>query len=70
MISGTLNSGGKMVPITNGRLKGEQIGFSVGPTWYTGRVSGDGMSGTFGPGGGAATWRATRIGQGAQAPSK
>jgi precorrin-6B methylase 2 len=70
MISGTLNSGGKMVPITNGRLKGEQIGFSVGPTWYTGRVSGDAMSGTFGPGGGAATWRATRIGQGAQAPSK
>ena len=70
MISGTLNSGGKMVPIANGRLRGEQITFSVGPAWYTGRVSGDAMSGTFGPAGGTATWTATRTGQGVQAPSK
>jgi SAM-dependent methyltransferase len=70
MVTGTLNSGGKMVAITNGRLKGEQISFSVGPTWYTGRVSGNAMSGTFGPAGGAATWTATRVGQGVQAPSK
>jgi SAM-dependent methyltransferase len=70
MVTGTLTSGGKIVPIANGRLKGEQISFSVGPTWYTGRVSGDSMSGTLGPAGGTATWTATRNGGATRAPTR
>jgi SAM-dependent methyltransferase len=60
MISGTLDSEGKKVAITNGRLKGEQISFSVGPAWYTGRMTGDEMRGTFGTGGSGAAWSARR----------
>lgn len=60
MISGTLDSGGKTVAITNGRLKGAQISFSVGPVWYTGRVTGDEMRGTFGTGGNETAWTARR----------
>ena len=60
MISGTIDSEGKKVAITNGRLKGEQISFSVGPAWYTGRVTGGEMRGTFGTGGSGASWSARR----------
>jgi SAM-dependent methyltransferase len=61
MVSGTLDSGGKTVAITNGRLKGEQISFSAGPVWYTGRVTGDEMRGTFGTGGNETAWGARRV---------
>ena len=48
MISGTLGT----TPISGGRLKGDEITFSVAAKTYTGRVSGSSMSG---PG-----WTATR----------
>jgi SAM-dependent methyltransferase len=56
MLSGTLNK----QPVT-GRLKGEDISFTVGDSQYVGRVNGKVMSGEVkGPKPGQ--WRATRIG--------
>jgi precorrin-6B methylase 2 len=49
--TGTL--GGK--PITDGKLRGDEITFTVGTTKYTGRVNGTSMRGT-----GGAAWSATR----------
>src|SRR5262249_46582967 len=57
MLSGTLGK----TPITDGRLKGEEISFTVGDTQYTGRVNGSAMSGEMkGPRPGQ--WKATRLG--------
>jgi precorrin-6B methylase 2 len=42
MVSGTLGS----TPISDGRLRGDQIEFKVGTTHYTGRVNGNQMTGT------------------------
>ncbi len=55
-IAGTLTSGGGAAPV-NGKLRGDEISFTVGSTQYTGRVNGDTMQGTV-SGGGA--WKATR----------
>jgi precorrin-6B methylase 2 len=52
MISGTLGS----TPITEGRLRGDQIEFTVGKAKYTGRVDGNTIRGTTG----GAAWTATR----------
>ncbi len=48
LVSGTLGS----TPVTAGRLKGEEITFTVGSQVYTGRVNGNRMSGNG--------WSATR----------
>jgi precorrin-6B methylase 2 len=53
MVSGTLGSS----PITNGRLRGEDISFSAGNVTYTGKVSGNAMKGTTSAG---AAWSATK----------
>ena len=50
-VTGTL--GGK--PISEGKLRGDEITFSVGTTKYTGRVNGNSMRGT-----GGAAWSATK----------
>lgn len=60
VLSGTLSSGGKKVPITNGRMNGDQITFAVGGVTYVGQVKGDTMLGrtkgtTSGP------WTASRV---------
>jgi len=55
MVSGTLGS----TPITDGRLRGEDISFTVGNAKYTGRVSGNSMSGTV-SGGSGGKWSATK----------
>jgi hypothetical protein len=54
-VSGTLGT----QPITDGKLTGDQITFKVGNATYTGRVSGNSITGTIagGPGG---SWTATR----------
>jgi SAM-dependent methyltransferase len=52
IVSGTLTSGGKSVPITNGKLRGDQITFTAAGTDYGGRVIGDRIEG--------ANWTATR----------
>jgi hypothetical protein len=57
MLSGTLGK----TPISDARLKGEEISFTVGDTQYVGRVNGNAMSGeTKGPNPGQ--WKATRLG--------
>jgi len=56
------------LPVTNGKLKGDLISFSVGGASYTGRVSGNTMQGTFESGGSTTPWNATRTMK-AMAPS-
>jgi len=60
MISGTVNSGGRSTPITNGKMVGDQITFTAGTSQYTGRVNGNGIEGTIRTGANSAVWRATR----------
>ena len=55
MVSGTLGS----TAISDGRLRGDEITFSVGGAKYTGRVEGNAMRGTL-TGGSGGTWTATR----------
>jgi hypothetical protein len=53
MLSGTLGS----TTVSEGRLRGADIEFSVGSTKYTGRVNGNAMSGKTSAG---ASWSATK----------
>lgn len=53
LLSGTLGS----TPITEGKLRGEEITFKVGAAQYTGRVKGGAIEGTVSTGG---TWTARR----------
>ncbi len=69
MLSGTLKSGSNTTPVTNGRLRGDQISFTVGGAQYTGRVSGNAIEGTVKSGGSTSNWKATRAGKPAAAPS-
>jgi len=62
MISGSLYGGGKNIVVTNGKLRGDQISFSVGAAQYTGRVNGNTMEGTV-KGGSGGAWTATRAGK-------
>jgi SAM-dependent methyltransferase len=57
MVSGTLRTSGGATPVLNGRLRGDQITFTVGGVEYTGRVNGNTMEGTSSSG---ASWRGTR----------
>jgi len=62
MVTGTLTAGGASTAVSNGRLRGDQISFSVGGVHYTGRVAGDSMRGEVnGPAPGA--WTASRARQ-------
>ncbi|MEI9478184.1 MAG: class I SAM-dependent methyltransferase [Deltaproteobacteria bacterium] len=58
--SGTLKSNVTTVPVTNGKLRGDLITFSVGTSSYNGRVHGSAMQGTFSSAGSTAPWNATR----------
>ncbi len=60
MLSGTLNSGGRSTPISEGRMRGDQITFHAGGTVYTGRVNGNTIQGTVSYNGGRTAWSATR----------
>ena len=60
MITGALRRGGKMTPISNGKINGDQITFNAGGPVYTGRVGGSGMEGTISTGG---NWQASRGGK-------
>ncbi|MGE3843102.1 MAG: class I SAM-dependent methyltransferase [Vicinamibacterales bacterium] len=55
MVSGSLGSS----PISGGRLRGDEISFSVGQARYTGRVEGNTIRGTI-AGGSGGNWAATR----------
>ena len=57
VLSGTLNK----APISNARLKGEEISFSSDGAHYQGRVNGNAMSGEV-KGARSGLWQATRMG--------
>ena len=59
-VSGELRTARRTVPITGGRLRGEEIGFEAGGVSYTGRVAGATMSGTVRTPAGVTPWRAVR----------
>jgi hypothetical protein len=60
MVSGTLRIGSESTPITEGRLRGDQIAFTAGTTKYTGTVNGTTMEGTATTGMTSSKWSATR----------
>jgi precorrin-6B methylase 2 len=60
MVSGTLRHGSESLPVTEGRLRGATITFTVGSTKHTGTVNGTSMEGTTSSG---AKWTATRPAQ-------
>jgi SAM-dependent methyltransferase len=68
-ISGTLTDGGRVTPIANGVMSGDQIRFAAGGAEYTGRVNGERIEGTVTSAGKTAPWTATRSGPQAQAPA-
>ena len=59
MVAGTLKNGASSVPISDGRLRGDQISFSAGGAQYAGRVNGNTIEGSIK---GGANWSATRSG--------
>ena len=59
-ISGTLRTGDKSLAISNGKLDGERIAFSVGAAQYSGRVNGDSIEGIRNAGTAKTPWNATR----------
>ena len=62
MVSGTLRSGSESLPITDGRLRGDQIAFTAGGIDYAGRVNGDTMEVRV-KSSGTGAWNATRARQ-------
>jgi hypothetical protein len=61
VIAGTMTLGGTSTPIVNGKLRGEQISFSVGGNEYSGRVNGDSITGTVKSASGNSDFSATRV---------
>jgi hypothetical protein len=61
MLSGTLRIGEKNAPISDGRLRGDQITFTVGGMKYTGKVNGTTMGGTATTGSNTTQWSATKV---------
>jgi len=60
MVHGSLNSGNSDIKITDGRLNGDSITFTIGSAKYTGQVEGNKkMSGTVTSGSGSKEWVAT-----------
>jgi hypothetical protein len=60
MVQGTLKSGANSVPITNAKLRADQLSFSAGGANYTGRVNGNMIDGSVMTSGNTAKWSAAR----------
>jgi hypothetical protein len=60
MVSGTLRVANDSTPITDGRLRGDQITFTAGNTKYTGKVNGSTIEGTASTGMASTRWTAAR----------
>jgi SAM-dependent methyltransferase len=58
-VSGTFSAGGKATPVTNGRVRGDQITFTAGGSEYSGRIRGQTMQGRV-QGMTSGAWSATR----------
>jgi hypothetical protein len=59
MLGGTLTVDGRSMPISQGRMNGNEISFTAGDRRYTGKVDGQSMSGSVDQGG---AWTASRAG--------
>lgn len=57
-LSGSLKSGGSASPISNAKMRGDEITFTAAGKTYNGRVTGNKMEGTISGGG---KWQATRL---------
>jgi hypothetical protein len=60
MLTGTVKVGNVSAPITDGKMTGDQITFSVGDTRYSGKVNGNSIEGTSKSGTNESKWQATR----------
>jgi len=58
-VTGTFTAGGRATPVTNGRIRGDQITFTAAGSDYTGRVKGQTMQGRV-QGMTSGAWSATR----------
>jgi hypothetical protein len=58
--TGMYKSGGTATAFTNGRLRGDQVSFTVSGAQYSGRVRGDTIEGTVKSAAGTSPWKATR----------
>lgn len=60
MVSGTLTAVDRSAAITNGRLRGNEITFTLGDAQYQGIVRGTTIEGIVSAANGNRTWKATR----------
>lgn len=60
MVHGSVGNSGKLAPVLNGRLRGDEISFTAGDGRYAGKVSGDRIEGTVTSAGKTSPWVATR----------
>jgi len=63
VLIGTLRSGASATPISDGRLRGDQISFVAGGAHYTGSVNGNTITGQTMSSSGNGNWTATRASQ-------
>lgn len=59
-ITGTLSSGAAVLPISGGKLRGDQVRFSAGNSEYRGRVIGNVIEGTVKSANNTRAWKAAR----------
>ena len=59
-VTGTLKTGERAVPVSGGRLRGDQITFSAGGAAYRGTVSANSIEGIVKSGGTESKWSVTR----------
>jgi hypothetical protein len=62
MVSGSLNTGKDSISISEGRLNGDQISFTLNDEKYSGTVNGNSIEGTFTKGQKNDKWNAIRTG--------
>lgn len=60
MVHGSVGNSGKLAPVMNGRLRGEDLSFTAGEGRYAGKASGNRIEGTVTAGGKTSPWVATR----------
>lgn len=60
MVTGSIVLDGQTVPLTNGRLRGEEITFTAGEAEFTGRVNGDTIDGIMKTAARQTAWKARR----------
>jgi hypothetical protein len=65
MLTGTLNTGGGSARISNAKMSGDRIVFTVGGAQYTGQVKGATIEGSVKSSDGTRNWSATRAGKAA-----